>query len=157
MRHCDKNKTVLLDLLCFIAFDNLDESFSNNKLITVNRAKRFLDLNYRGRFEYYTDIKSNIITSSFMKEGKKGYIVACSSVNESTQDLFDYVVKDKLKDYIDNTRLNQSELTKEIELLINEFHDGYMKHYSFLNEILLFVCDCYQIKPNLEKPLLIAI
>ncbi|HBQ8857478.1 TPA: hypothetical protein ACMEXA_005622 [Klebsiella variicola subsp. variicola] len=157
MKDCNINKTILLDLLCFIAFDRLDESFRKNKLITVNRAKRYFDINYSGRFEYFTDIKSNVITSSFMKEGKKGYIVAYSSINESTQELFDYVVKNKLKDYIDNTIYNQNELTNEIELLIKEFQDGYMKHFSFMNEILLFVCDYYKIKPQLEKPLLIAI
>ncbi|EJV4561000.1 hypothetical protein SMY00_004301 [Cronobacter sakazakii] len=157
MRHCNANKVILLDLLCFIAFDELDEAFNHNKLKTTTKADIFLNKYYRGRFSYLNDLKSDNITSGFMKEGKGGYLFAYSHKDESIQDLFNYVVKIKLKEYIDNTKYTQSELTNEIELLVSEFQDDYMKHFSFLNEILLFICDCYKIKPKFQKPLLIAI
>lgn len=157
MKSCDTNKKLLLDLLAFIAFDMLDEKYNNNKLIITNRAKKYLDNNYTGRFDYIMNLKPEVIASTFMKEGVEGHIFAYSDKDEDIEDLFDYVVRDKLKAYIDNTKYNQDELTKEIEVLAKEFHNGYMKNYSFLNQILLYVCGCYKIKPRLKKPIMIAL
>ncbi|ECM3707927.1 hypothetical protein QD96_22785 [Salmonella enterica subsp. enterica serovar Agona] len=157
MRSCDTNKKLLLDILAFIAFDMLDEKYNNNKLIITNRAKKYLDNNYGGRFDYIMNLKHEVIASTFMKEGVEGHIFAYSDKDEDIEDLFDYVVRDKLRAYIDNTKYNQDELTKEIEILAKEFHNGYMKNYSFLNQILLYVCGCYKIKPRLEKPIMIAL
>ena len=157
MRSCDTNKKLLLDILAFIAFDMLDEKYNNNKLIITNRAKKYLDNNYGGRFDYIMNLKHEVIASTFMKEGVEGHIFAYSDKDEDIEDLFDYVVRDKLRAYIDNAKYNQDELTKEIEILAKEFHNGYMKNYSFLNQILLYVCGCYKIKPRLEKPIMIAL
>ena len=104
MKSCDKNKKLLLDLLAFIAFDMLDEKYNNNKLIITNRAKKYLDNNYTGRFDYIMNLKPEVIASTFMKEGVEGHIFAYSDKDEDIEDLFDYVVRDKLRAYIDNTK-----------------------------------------------------
>jgi transcriptional antiterminator len=74
MKSCDKNKKLLLDLLAFIAFDMLDEKYNNNKLIITNRAKKYLDNNYTGRFDYIMNLKPEVIASTFMKEGRRPYL-----------------------------------------------------------------------------------
>lgn len=157
MNRNDKDRIVLLDILAFIAIDSLNEYYENDKIITTKEALRFLKYNFNHRFDYLSNINISNWVSSYMTEGKDGYIFAYCNKNEDLENLFNYVIKNKLKKYIDKNKLSKEQIQFEIEEVEREFHDQVIDNYSIFTKILGFLCDCYKIEPDFGFPLFVIV